>query len=259
MHELFLTATVSNEAVNTAVKILQGLSYMTPTPILRRRLVWDAPKTRKNIEATFIQKQGTKAPLWKILNEQLMRQPYIVQIVYDLEKDQFPTPSSQDSEADSTVDCDKLEGSLQWYEVPEPGEKRCNSRQYIHMDNEPGLCTLLQSMNYRFAAELLEEGYQAVHENIIFNLTRYLTFPSQETDDSGQPKINSRLPPFEEIKPYDPENKWMLTAKVRVMSGNDTETMKEALKELLAIKEQCEGCFNFKVYDRLIFDTRVKN
>ena len=95
---------MTNGAVPTAAKILQGLCEMTPTPILRRRLVWDAPMTnRKSIDAAFIQKQGPKAPLWKILNEQLMRQPYVIQTVYDLEKDQFPTPVSQDSDADSWV------------------------------------------------------------------------------------------------------------------------------------------------------------
>ena len=172
------------------------------------------------------------------------------------------------------IDFDKLEGSLQWTEVPEPGEKRCNSRQYINIDNKTGFCSLLQSLNYRyllllpcsplslttlsFAAEFLEEGYQCVHENIIYNLSRFLEFPTQETDAAGQPKIRSTLPKWEDIKPYDPENKWILVAKVRVMSGNDTESMKEALKELLEVKEKCEGCFNFKVYDRLIFDTRVK-
>lgn len=70
--------------------------------------------------------------------------------------------------------------------------------------------------------------------------------------------MSSTLPPYEALVPVDGENKWILTAKVELTNGNDQELVRRGTEELLALKVELEGLFDFQVKDRLIFDTRVR-
>jgi mediator of RNA polymerase II transcription subunit 18 len=145
------------------------------------------------------------------------------------------------------------------------------------IDGERKLCTILQSINYRyesytslhaepsinisrFVLELIEEGYRFAHGNVVIYLTRFLTIPlsAQEWDSDGRPKVNSSMPPYEVLSPFDDENKWVLMAKVELTNGNDQELVRRGTEELLALKADFEGLFDFQVKDRLIFDTRVR-
>jgi mediator of RNA polymerase II transcription subunit 18 len=65
---------------------------MKPVTLLRRRLIWEGPRTRnlKGIDPTFLQKQlATKEPSWRYLHEQLVRQSFIITLIYDIDRDQF--------------------------------------------------------------------------------------------------------------------------------------------------------------------------
>jgi mediator of RNA polymerase II transcription subunit 18 len=109
----------------------------------------------------------------------------------------------------------------------------------------------------RFTREIIQECYRFIHSNVIFELSRYLQLP----DDGGnkaQPKISTQLPPFQQLTPFDAENKWILTASVRVINGNDPDQMQQGIGELTAIKSEFEGCFDFRMVDRHTLDTRVK-
>ena len=99
-----------------------------------------------------------------------------------------------------------------------------------------------------------------MHGNVVLDLTRYLQIPAnlQEMENKITPKINNELPAFEALAPFDSENKWVLTARVEVMNGNDPEQMQKGIDELVAIKTEFEGCFEFQVMERNTFDTRVK-
>jgi mediator of RNA polymerase II transcription subunit 18, fungi type len=70
--------------------------------------------------------------------------------------------------------------------------------------------------------------------------------------------ISSRLPAYESLVPFDSENKWILMANVGVLNGNDPDQMQRGTEELVTIKTEFEGCFDFQALDRHIFDTRVK-
>ena len=93
MHELFLTSIIPDYDLSRAVRILQGYCGMKPQTFLCRRLIWEGPKLRtglKGIPNDVISKQTpAKAPLWKTLHEQLVRQSYIVTLVYEVEKSAF--------------------------------------------------------------------------------------------------------------------------------------------------------------------------
>lgn len=96
MHELFLSANVAFDDYSTALRILQGFCGANPDAILRRRLVWEGPKSRsvKGANPASIARQNPqKLPLWKYLHEQLNRQPYRIMTTYDLKKTDFSQAS----------------------------------------------------------------------------------------------------------------------------------------------------------------------
>lgn len=65
---------------------------MKPVTILRRRLLFEGPRTRtpKGIDQAFISAQSQpKILLWRNLHEQISRQSYIVTLIYETKSDQF--------------------------------------------------------------------------------------------------------------------------------------------------------------------------
>ena len=68
----------------------------------------------------------------------------------------------------------------------------------------------------------------------------------------------NELPSFDALVPFDSDNKWILTAHVLVLDGNNPEQMKKGIDELTAVKSDFEGCFDLDKLDRHIFDTRVR-
>jgi len=109
MHELFLSTQVANEDLQRALRILQGYCGMKPVTLIRRRLMWEGPRTRslQGIDPKFLQRQQpVKEPFWRSLHEQLIRQSYIITLIYDVDRDQFGrvenTKSSDGEDIDST-------------------------------------------------------------------------------------------------------------------------------------------------------------
>jgi mediator of RNA polymerase II transcription subunit 18, fungi type len=94
MHELFLSTTVTNEDLQRALRILQGYCGMKPVTFTRRRLIWEGPRARsglKGVDQGIYKRQPPirEAHLWKGLHEQLVRQSYIITLLYDVDRDQF--------------------------------------------------------------------------------------------------------------------------------------------------------------------------
>lgn len=114
MHELFFCASVEDEDVSRALRILQGYCAMKPVAILRRRSFWEGPRTRnvkyltgkrdeankrceeaiKRSEASWGGDESSKREVarfaaWRSLFEQLMRQSYVVTLIYEIEKEDF--------------------------------------------------------------------------------------------------------------------------------------------------------------------------
>jgi hypothetical protein len=171
------------------------------------------------------------------------------------------------------MDLNKRPGNLLWSEIAEP-VKTCNLRPAISIEEEQNLPNVLHSINYRyrsiqplsldilltnlsFSREMIEEGYRVVHKNVTFTLHRFLLFPNLAADASSGP-TPAPIPPFEDLKVWDPENKWILMAKVRVENGRDQELLNLGMEELLKVQNDMDGCFNLKNSDRLHLDTRVK-
>ncbi|KAM3076224.1 hypothetical protein ACMFMG_006269 [Clarireedia jacksonii] len=267
MHEIFLSATVESEDVSRAVRILQGYCGMIPQELIRRRLIFEGPRSRtvKGLDASFVKQQPpNKLPLWKFLNDQLVRQSYILTLIYDVERSQFGLPKQEtEGEEGNVGSCplDDVPGTLRWNDLPDPSNATIvNSRSVITIADEKLLCKVLQASGQRFTREVIQECYQLVHNNVVFTLNRFLEIPPefQEVDSNSRPKINSKLPPFESLEPFDAADKWILIASVEVANGNDPDLMKRGMEELMTAKEDFKGCFALKAADRHTFDTKVK-
>jgi mediator of RNA polymerase II transcription subunit 18, fungi type len=101
MHELFTSAAVPHTLVDEVLKILQGLSAMTPMRHLERCLIFEGPKAPPllGLRVAQLQNQNSvNALLWKELHEQLVRQSYYITISYDIDEAQFGKSVSDEHE-----------------------------------------------------------------------------------------------------------------------------------------------------------------
>jgi hypothetical protein len=97
MHELFTTAILKNSQIVETLKILQGLCCMTPVRQLERRIIFEGPKTNPLLGIGAAQLQSRKpvnSPLWKELNEQLVRQSYYISISHEINESHFGNHSA---------------------------------------------------------------------------------------------------------------------------------------------------------------------
>jgi len=111
--------------------------------------------------------------------------------------------------------------------------------------------------SFRFTKEIIQECYRFINNNVVFELSRYLQLPDH-AGNKQQPNISTHLPPFQSLVAFDLENKWILTASVRVANGNDPDQMQQGIGELTTVKTEFEGCFDLHMVDRHTVDTRVK-
>jgi mediator of RNA polymerase II transcription subunit 18, fungi type len=111
-------------------------------------------------------------------------------------------------------------------------------------------------MLVRFTKEIIQECHRFVLGNVVFDFSRYLQLPPNEMESTSS--IRSRLPAYESLTPFDTDNKWVLMASVLVFNGKNPDHMQKGIDELMTVKTDFEGCFDFQALDRHTFDTRVK-
>ena len=67
----------------------------------------------------------------------------------------------------------------------------------------------------------------------------------------------STLPSWESITPVDMQDRWFLQVKVHVLQDNKPEEVRKAQDQLLSLRNELGGVFDFKTIDRKAHDTRV--
>ena len=65
------------------------------------------------------------------------------------------------------------------------------------------------------------------------------------------------LPTWADLRPVDPAQKWVLHVRLHVDEDNQPDKLQKANQELLAVKEELDRIFDFKILDRRVFDTRI--
>ncbi|KAI1780927.1 mediator complex, subunit Med18 [Hypoxylon cercidicola] len=245
MRELFLTASTKDADFSMSCAVLQGLAWMTARKSVHRILFFHGqpqPKPLKNMRAF---QQSRHPQLWKDLSNQLMRSSYVLQIAYEVNPD-------RDFGKGTAMEFNSLPGTLRWTDLPDPArDTPVTSRKKIEIPEQSHLPMALTDNGFRYKNEVIQESYSFVRENVEFVFSRYY----EVTGSPGRP-ITS-LPPWADLKPLDPAQKWVLNVKLNVPDDSQPEKVKKAHEELLAVKAELDRLFEFKAIDRRVFDTRI--
>lgn len=111
-----------------------------------------------------------------------------------------------------------------------------------------------------YSREQIREAYYAYRDNVIFRLSRDLQRPRQLEAEAASGDTNATprpLPPFDELQPFDGENKWTLTTSVEISDGNQPLLMQRGLDLLAQVKHDLGSVFEFTMTPRRLLDTRV--
>ena len=112
--------------------------------------------------------------------------------------------------------------------------------------------------------ETLEEVYRFHRDDVEFCLWRqriirpledYVPYGTRAGGEQPRPML--KLPEWESTTPVDLQNRWILQVKLHVLQDNKPDEIKKAQDQLLALRTELDGVFEFRNLDRKVFDTRV--
>ncbi|KAJ3541951.1 hypothetical protein NM208_g4357 [Fusarium decemcellulare] len=261
MYELFLTALVEDSDFASACAVLGGFCGMAPWESVQRVLYFQGPPRPMGISnMSSIDKPIRKDTgfLWKELHQNLSRQSYVLQIRYEVLKDRDMGPNA------APMDLDATPGILRWTDFPDPphGRPMLIQRKKVELWEQKKLPSIMRDNNHQFKTETIDEVYRFYRDDIEFCLVRHnlvqpLTsyVPMESKTEQSLPMAN--LPSWEFITPVDQQKRWFLLVKAHVLQDNKPDEIKKAQDQLLKIRGELDGVFDFKSIDRKVHDTRV--
>src|SRR5258708_1861543 len=115
----------------------------------------------------------------------------------------------------------------------------------------------------RFKTETVEEMHRFYRDDVEYCLFRqYFTRPINdyaplESRNTHPTPPHGQLPAWETLTPLDSQNRWILVVKAHVVQDNKPDEIRKAQDQLLGIRGELDGVFDFKAIDRKVHDTRV--
>ncbi|KFG78044.1 hypothetical protein MANI_000620 [Metarhizium anisopliae] len=251
MYELFLTALVEDKDFNAACAVLSGFCAMSPWETVNRVLYLQGPPRPSGItNQSSIDKPLRKdlALLWKELHQSLSRQSCILQVRYEIVKDRDMGPSA------APMDLDSMPGVLRWADFPDPphGRPLLTQRKMVEIWEQKKLLPIMRDNNYRFFREEIE--FCLTRQYFLRSIGDYAPLESR---GGQQPSPLISLPAWDAVTPVDMQNRWILLVKSHVVQDNKPDDIKLAQDQLLSIRGELEGAFDFKIIDRKVHDTRI--
>ncbi|GAP92248.1 putative RNA polymerase ii mediator complex subunit protein [Rosellinia necatrix] len=270
MHELFLTASVSQEDFDTACAILQGLSWMTARRTVYRILYFAGQPQPRSLpvtpQAELLPRQQDRQ-LWVELSRQLQRSSYVLQAAYEVSPEtDFGRGGNNNNNiaAAAPTDLNRLPATLRWTDLPDPlRDSPITSRKKIEIPFRFNLRGVLLANQHTYTNELIQESYSFNQGDLEIMLSRYYHLPAEQipgqpqSQSQPQPQPAPQLPPWADLRPVDPAQKWALTVKLHVAEDGQPERLAKATEELLRNKAELDRLFDFRPVDRRVFDTRV--
>ena len=106
-------------------------------------------------------------------------------------------------------------------------------------------------------SDQIEHAYQFFRDDIEICLHRFL-LPVPRDQQQGPPSGPSNpLPPWDALTNVDELCQWMVQIKIHVLQDNKPDEVRKAQEQLVALKNELEGVFQFEVIERQFLDTRV--
>ncbi|GJN83994.1 mediator complex subunit Med18 [Purpureocillium lilacinum] len=262
MYELFLTALVEDADFQAACAVLGGFCAMPPWETVNRVLYFQGPPRPAGISnQSSIDKPMRKdvAFLYKDLHQNLSRQSFVLQARYEILKDRDMGPSS------APQDLDAAAGILRWADFPDPPTARpvLTQRKVVELWEQKKLPSVMRDNNYQFKTETVEELYRFFRDDIEFCLSRqYFLKRINDYMPLGPTQHNTTepfqtLPAWDALTPMDGQNRWVLQIKAHVLQDNKPDEIRKAQDQLMAIRGELDGVFDFKTIDRKVHDTRL--
>ncbi|KAK7431831.1 hypothetical protein QQZ08_001449 [Neonectria magnoliae] len=261
MYEIFLTALVEDGDFGAACAVLGGLCGMSPWESVHRVLYFQGPprpvgiSNQKSIDKPIRKDIGF---LWKDLHQNLARQSFVLQTRFEVLKDRDMGPNA------APVDLDAAPGILRWTDFPDPphGRPILTQRKKVELWDQRKLPSVMRDNSHQFKTEAIEEVYRFFREEIEFCLVRdYFLKPIEyyvPLEARGQPASPvESLPAWESLTPIDSQKRWFLLVKVHVLQDNKPDEIRKAQDQLLAVRGELEGVFDFRSIDRKVHDTRI--
>lgn len=269
MYEVFLTGLVEDSDFPAACAVLSGLCEMPPWESCHRNLLFQGPlkpagiSNQSSIDKPIRKEIGL---LWKDLHQNLSRQSFVVQARYDILKDRYMDRNAP------RMDFDATPGILRWTDFPDPPKGRpvLIQRKKVEIWDQKKLPSVLRDNGFQYAhrgpshrskanvvfrwkAETIEEMYRFFREDTEFCLVRQY-YPKEYGTVPGPP---GSQPGWESLVTVDSQKRWFLFVKAHILQDNNPDEIRKVQDELLAIRTEVEGVFEFKNIDRKVFDTRV--
>ncbi|KAH6874800.1 mediator complex, subunit Med18 [Thelonectria olida] len=248
MYEVFLTAHVEDSDFSAACAILSGLSGMSPWESFHRNLLFQGPpkpagiSNQSSIDKPIRKEVGL---LWKDLHQNLTRQSFILQVRYEVLKDRYLDPTAPPMDFDATP------GILRWTDFPDPPKGRpvLIQRKKVELWDQKKLPSVMRDNLFQLKGETIEEMYRFFREDTEFCLVRQY-YPKEYS-------INQGAPGSESLVPVDTQRRWFLFVKGHILQDNKPDEIRKIQDQLLGIRTELEGVFEFKNIDRKVFDTRI--
>ncbi|KAL2260273.1 hypothetical protein VTK26DRAFT_5759 [Humicola hyalothermophila] len=252
-HDIFLAAVVLNPDVPKARALLGGFTEMRERHQFTR-IQHYVPKDAvikgfSNIKE--LQKErGPNAAKWQELHQILARQPSTLQ-VRTIITDEVQSSISSGEQKTIPADRPRL---LRWTELPDPPSQWIppfiTQRKIVEIADQK-VEKVLSDSQFKAVSNLVDESYHWWLNDVEYTLTR--TFIAA-LDSSDQAASQQQVPNIAGLEP--PADFWLLYVRSRVEST--PERMQQAHAQLVRIREQLMGVFDFKVFDRRCHDSRVQ-
>ncbi|KAI5863546.1 mediator complex, subunit Med18 [Durotheca rogersii] len=252
MRELFLTASVRDSDFGMARAVLEGLSWMRARRTTHRILFLHGQPQPRQLKNLPLFQQSRYLPFWKELSSHLARSSYVVQTAYE-------AVPERDFGTGAAMEFNLLPATLRWTDLPDPlRDLPVTSRKKIEIPDQTSLLPAMAENGFRYQSEVIQESYSLVRDNVEFVFSRYYHVPTDAGAAAGAgPRPAASLPAWADLRPVDPAQKWVLNVKLNVFDDTQPDKVKKALEELLAIRAELAGVFDFRPIDRRVFDTRI--
>ncbi|KUI73955.1 hypothetical protein VM1G_09467 [Cytospora mali] len=295
MYELFMTAFINDVDFDRARSLLSGYCWSEPSTRFYRVIHYDGPNPPKPITKTsnirgippqpdpFMYGLPGAEPLqpqvgpyidpdWRTLSDILKKQSYIVTGRWELSRKadfggESPAPAPAPAPPPPQTQSRPLnarQGALFWAEIPDPasaagGQSLILQRNKIEIWNQLNLPAVMADNGFRPKAETVEETHDIYHRDdpmLEFNLVRHYKLPSPAP---SAPETTGPLPDPGQLEKTDPAGKWILWAKVHVLSDDKApEKIKAARDTLARVRDELRGTgIEFRVLDRRVHDTQL--
>ncbi|SPO05594.1 uncharacterized protein DNG_08281 [Cephalotrichum gorgonifer] len=259
MYELSLLAFVDDKDVPASLSVLSGLCSQSPWESIHRVHFLHGPGRptgMPNPSPTPTNQQKDVPALWKELDRALGRQSYHLQLRYEVSKADFGKADGMDFNA--------APGILRWVDFPEPAQAVPGAekgvvmqRKKVEIWGQKNLHSVLAGNSYSLTSDQIEHGYSFFRDDIEICLHRYLLPRPQGQPPSNATAPTNPLPPWDSVTNVDDLQHWMLVVKLHVLQDNKPDEVRKAQEQLVALKNELDGVFQFEVIDRQFFDSRV--